>query len=264
MIAHKKKIFLLVGILSFLCLIGAIIFIINYDYYPIDSRIDEMEKYSKENDNEHYETNGWIRVQGTNIDYPVLYAPRYKLDSKTDDFAWNEVNPDHLLNKMTINGHNILNLSIRPLVADPTHSRFEQLLSFVYLQFVEENKYIQFTYDGEDYLYKIFSVSIPVHGETNAFLEDDLSKDELNNYIEQSLEDSIFKFNIDVNENDKILSLLTCTRMYDTISTDRYDFRVDARLVRKGELTTNYGVKKSGKYKKIDEIMKGGEEDDEA
>ena len=52
--------------------------------------------------------------------------------------------------------------------------------------------------------------------------------------------------------------------MYDTISTDRYDFRVDARLVRKGELTTNYGVKKSGKYKKIDEIMKGGEEDDEA
>ena len=46
-----------------------------------------MEKYSKENDNEHYETNGWIRVQGTNIDYPVLYAPRYMLEIQADDLV---------------------------------------------------------------------------------------------------------------------------------------------------------------------------------
>lgn len=264
LIKHKKKIFFLVGILSFLCLIGAVIFLLMYDYYPMESRISELKEYAKKNDNKNYQTTGWIRVQGTDIDYPVLYAPMYRLDTKIGNFAWNNVNPDHLLNKMTISGHNILNLSNQPLVANPNHGRFEQLLSFIYLPFVEENKYIQFTYDGEEYLYKIFSVSLPVHGETSAFLEEDFSSEEMEDYIEQSLEDSIFKFNINVNKDDKILSLVTCTRMYDLKSMDLHDFRVDARLVRKGELKTNYGVKKTDKYKEVEEIMKGGEEDEEA
>ena len=37
------------------------------------------------------------------------------------------------------------------------------------------------------------------------------------------------------------------------------EFRVDARLVREGEMKMNYGVQKSDKYQEIDDIMKGGE-----
>lgn len=265
MIKHKKTVFLLVGILSFLCLLVAVLLLVFYDYYPVESRINKLNKYSEKHDNEDYTTTGWIRVQGTDIDYPVLYAPGYNFDVNVGNFAWNEVNPDHLLNKMTINGHNILNLSTNPKVTDPNHGRFEQLMSFIYLDFVKENKYIQFTYQGKDYLYKIFSVSTPSLGDTNAFLDEDLSKDELKDYIKQSLEDSIFEFNIDVNEDDKIISLLTCTRMYDVIpNVGTHNFRVDARLVRDGELKTNYGVKKTDKYKEIDDIMKGGENNDKA
>ena len=89
-------------------------------------------------------------------------------------------------------------------------------------------------------------------------LTDNLYTDEeMNDYIQQSLEDSIFKFDIDVNENDKIISLITCTRMYGP--GNDIEFKVDARLVRNGELKTNYGVQKSDKYQEIDDIMKGGE-----
>ena len=53
--------------------------------------------------------------------------------------------------------------------------------------------------------------------------------------------------------------------MYDVIpNAGTHNFRVDARLVRDGELKTNYGVKKTDKYKEIDDIMKGGENNDKA
>lgn len=233
-----------------------------HDYYPVESRVSNIDEYSKE-DPDEYTTVGWIRVQGTNIDYPVIYAPRYDLGYKTDNFAWNEVNSDHLLNKVSINGHNIMNLSSNPLVADKNHTRFEQLMSFVYLDFVEENKYIQYTFDGVDYIYKIFAVSFPEYGETDTFLDHDLSSSEMKDYIEQSLEDSIFEFNIDVDENDKIISLVTCTRMFQLAGEYR-EFRVDARLVRENELKTNYGVKRTDKYKELDSVMKGGEYNEEA
>lgn len=42
------------------------------------------------------------------------------------------------------------------------------------------------------------------------------------------------------------------------------EFRVDARLVRDGEIKTNYGVEKSGKYQEIEDIMEGGEENAKA
>ena len=42
------------------------------------------------------------------------------------------------------------------------------------------------------------------------------------------------------------------------------EFRVDARLVRENELKTNYGVKKTDKYKELDSVMKGGEYNEEA
>ena len=68
LILKKKKVFLIVGILSFLCLVFAIIFLLFYNYYPIESRIGRIEEYAK-NDKEDYTTVGWLRVQGTNIDY---------------------------------------------------------------------------------------------------------------------------------------------------------------------------------------------------
>lgn len=261
LISKKKKVFLLIGVLSFFCLLGAIFFLLIYDYFPVESRVDNMKEYAK-NDTEDYTTIGWLRVQGTNIDYPVIYAPEYDFSGKTDNFLWNEVHSDKLLNQVSISGHNILNLSSNPAVADKNHRRFEQLMSFIYLDFVKENKYVQYTFNGKDYVYKIFSVSFEKRSDIPKFTREDFSKKEMKDYIQQSLEDSIFEFNIDVDENDKILSLITCTRMFGHYQN--IEFRVDARLVRDGEIKTNYGVEKSGKYQEIEDIMEGGEENAKA
>ncbi len=259
LISKKKKVFLIIGILSFLCLLSAILFLLFYDYYPVDSRVDKVLNYSK-NDTGNYTTIGWLRVQGTNIDYPVIYAPSYDFSGMTDDFLWNEVQSDELLNQITVSGHNILNLSKKPLVTDNNHKRFEQLMSFVYLDFVKDNKYVQYTVNGKDYLYKIFSVSFPKRNDIEKFTRKNLSKTEMKRYLDKSINESIFDFDIDVNEDDKILSLVTCTRMFGHY-TD-IEFRVDARLVRDGELHLNYDAVKNKNYHKIEEITKGGENDE--
>lgn len=259
LISRKKKVFLIIGILSFLCLIFAISFLIFYTYYPIVSRIDEIQKYAKK-DTEDYTTIGWLRVQGTNIDYPIIYAPTYDFSGMTYDFLWNEVNSEKLLNQVTISGHNILNLSSNPLVANENHKRFEQLMSFVYLDFVKDNKYVQYTANGKDYLYKIFSVSFSKRSNIEKFTRKDLTKHEMREYLKESRNKSIFNFDVGVDENDKILSLVTCTRMFGHYND--IEFKIDARLVRDGELRLNYGVEKSKNYHEIEEVMKGGENDE--
>ena len=259
LISKKKKVFLIIGILSFLCLVFAIVFLASYNYYPIVSRIDEIKKYAKK-DTEDYATIGWLRVQGTNIDYPIIYAPTYDFSGMTYDFLWNEVSSDKLLNQVTVSGHNILNLSSKPLVANENHKRFEQLMSFVYLDFVKDNKYVQYTANGNDYLYKIFSVSFSKRSDIEKFTRKDFTKNEMKEYLKKSLGDSIFNFDVDVDENDKILSLVTCTRMFGHYN--EIEFKIDARLVRDGEPRLNYGVEKSDNYHEIEKIMKGGENDE--
>lgn len=257
----QQTVLLFAGGLAVLCLVSAIFFYLMSDYYQVESRVDKVEEYSKK-DTDEYSTIGWLRVQGTNIDYPVIYAPDYDFNSKTDDFVWNEIDSDQLLNRVTISGHNILNLSTNPLITDKNHKRFEQLMSFLYTDFVKDNKYIQYTFGGEEYLYKIFSVSFVEEKNLDFFVEDDYSKKKMDTYIQQSLKDSFFKFDIDVKNDDKIISLITCTRMYGYGSSKM--FRVDARLTRKDELNTNYDVSQKSNYKEIEDIMKGGEENEKA
>ena len=257
----KKEVFLIIGILSFLCLLSAILFVVFYDYYPVEPRAEQVEEEAK-NDTKNYETIGWVRVQGTNIDYPVIYAPGYDFDGMTNNFAWNEVKTDEVLNKVNITGHNITNLSANPKMASDDSIRFESLMSFIYLDFVKDNKFIQYTYNGKDYVYEVYAVSFPEYGDTDVFVEENFTKEEMKEYIEQSLEDSIFKFDIDVNENDKILYLVTCTRMFGYYQD--IEFKVDARLVRRGELKLNYDVAPTEKYQEVKEIMEGGENNGKA
>ena len=112
------------------------------------------------------------------------------------------------------------------------------------------------------YVYEVYAVSFPEYGDTDVFVEENFTKEEMKEYIEQSLEDSIFKFNIDVNENDKLISLITCTRLFGAFSTR--EIRVDARMVREGETKVNYGVEKTSNYDEIDKLMKGGENNEKA
>lgn len=220
--------------------------------FEIETRVKNVKDYSIKY-NEDYETVGWLRVQGTNIDYPILCNTAYDFNKKTDDFVWTEFNYESLNNIVYISGHNFLNLSTKPLIADSTHRRFEQLLSFTYLDFVKENKYIQYTTNGKDYLYKIFAVSYPESDELDVYNCDSYTDEKMKNYIDKSLNESIFDFDVDVNEKDKVISLITCTRMFGYYSNR--GFKVDARLVRDGEKIENYGVKKNKNYDEVQKRM---------
>ena len=255
---QKKKKTLLVFITSILILMTIVLttslinFIISKTtYYKISSRVKNMEKYSK--NNKKMPAIGWIRVQGTNIDYPIIYSQTTDMFSDiTEDFTWSITNATKLVNRVYIFGHNILNVSPNPIIADKNHHRFEQLPSFMYPSFAKNNKYIQYTVDGKDYLYKIFSVSIVE--DYNLYHESvEYEKKDLKEYIDKSLSDSFYDYDIDVNENDKIITLATCTRFFGV--TSKYTYKVDARMVRDNEKITNYSLKENKNYKVIKEKM---------
>lgn len=228
-------------------------------FYESKERTEKINKYNKTH--EKTKAIGWVRVQGTNIDYPVIYVTgNLDITRITDDFTWAMNDVDSITNYVYILGHNIRNVSSNPLITDKNHTRFEQLPSFMYLDFAKENKYIQYTVDGKDYLYKIFSVSI-VKNKDLSYKTTDLSKSELKEYIAKSLDDSFYDYDVDVDENDNIITLATCTRFYG--ATTAYTYKIDARMVRDKEKIRNYSVNENKNYKAIKEIMEGGEKNEE-
>lgn len=238
-------------VVTFLCTLSKSL---NTKKYKIESRSAAVTSYKEKNKN--YAVDGWLKVQGTNIDYPVIInTADTDINNITDDFAWKEESPDELLKRTVIYGHNIRNVSSTPLITDSTHSRFEQLMSFIYYDFAKENQFIQYTTDGVDYLFKIFSVSLVDNHDLmqSGYLDDD----EFKEYIEKSLNDSYFKYDIDVDENDKIISLITCTRFFGGIKSTR--FKIDGKLIEKNEKTTLSKVSVKSNYQEIEEILRGGE-----
>lgn len=234
--------------------------------YSVDSRIGELNQEKKKDQSDKYKTIGWLRVQGTNIDTPIITFYDDDMDEEItvdkENYLWNEINKEKLFNKVNIMGHNILNLSSNPASGLENFTRFDDLMSFVYLDFVKDNKYIQYTVDGKDYIYKIFAVNFDYQDRLNLYYDGNYSKSELKKYINSALKNSIFKFNVSVDENDKVISLVTCTRMFGY--DDQKDFIVNARLVREGERLSNYNVRETKNYNKIKSLMKGVESNEKA
>lgn len=226
----------------------------NRNSYTIEPRYDRILEYREKLDGQ--DVDSWIRVQGTNIDYPVLYLDEYSnVPSEKYDYVWTLSKSDDLLDRTAILGHNIKNVSSNPLITDPNHSRFEQLMSFLYYDFARKNQYIQYTKNGKDYLYQIFSISfideddLPIYG----YLIDY----DLDDYISKAIKDSYFDFDVEVDENDKIITLITCTRFFGP--TTQYRFKVEGKLLEDDTKTKLADVKINNNYKEIKDIMEGGE-----
>lgn len=225
-------------------------------------RINEINKYNEKSEGE-VRSQFWLRVEGTNIDYPVINGRMdfTQLSEVEGDYLWTNNIYESIPNRLLILGHNIRNLSANPVITDKKHNRFEQLPSFLYYDFAKENKYIQVTSNDGDYLYKIFAVSITEDNELD-YYSADYNKEEIAKSIKKTLAESIYDYDIDVKSTDKILSLVTCTRIYGPNSD--YDLKIDARMVRKGELTNNYKVSKNKNYEKVEKAMRGDSNDSKA
>ena len=146
------------------------------------------------------------------------------------------------------------NVSQQPLIANEKHERFEQLMSYIYTDFVKKNKYIQYTVNNKNRIYKIYAIYFQNDEELNRS-ESDIPKAYKRKYIENSKKNSYFKFDVDVSENDNILTLITCTRFFGTAD---YNFIVEAREIRKNKKIKNYNVSEKENYKQIKEKLEGG------
>ena len=257
----KKKIKLLLLVLVFIGIVSLIIIFkdniknVFIPIYRVEDRTKEVEKFSKKYTKE--DVQGWIKVQGTNIDYPIInnYQDMDEEYSRSFDYAWTNgiVSKDD--NYIPIFGHNIRNVSNKPIISDESMIRFEQLMAFIYYDFAKDNKYIQLTYKGENYLYRIYSFRL--YRSVNSLNQPiKLDTKEKKDYIKDAINNSYFGYKTKVDESDKLISLITCTRFY---GNSLYSFKIDAKLVKNKKVGYNYITKKKRKYEGIEKVLEGDE-----
>lgn len=231
------------------------------EIFEVEPRNEKVEKI-KEKDTEQYKTVGWIRVQGTNIDYPLINITDEEYGQPVTDksYAWTTYDGDKLDNKVDIASHNILNLSSNPVKKDEMFIYFEELMNFVYYDFAKENQFIQLNVNGKDYIYKIFSVNFLKTFDVNRFSNSGYDVNDIKEFIDVLNKGNLYEHNVDVNEDDKLISLYTCSRFFGNGSS--YNFAVTGRLLRDDEKVELSKIDKTDKYEEILDIMKGGEENE--
>ena len=77
-IKKNKKGYLLIALFAvIIVLLGLEFFKSTKTIYQIEDRKQEFEKAKKEYNNDNTKTVGWLRVQGTNIDTPIVSLEDY-------------------------------------------------------------------------------------------------------------------------------------------------------------------------------------------
>lgn len=242
---QKRRVIFSIFILLFLFLIGYEIVqvyksSIYHEYYSLESRNGEILNTNIDN----AQAFAWVRVQGTNIDTPVLPL-NDKLESDINaDYLWMSNYYKEGENRLVIYGHNVRNVSSRPEIVNPEHFRFEQLMSFSRYDFAKDNLYIQYSDGKNEYLYLIYAVSFNdgriEYGQS--YKEDK----ELKEYISSVRYNSIYDYDIEVSEKDELISLITCTRYFGVY--EKTQFKVDARKLRENEKIIKYNVETNSNY----------------
>ena len=248
--------FLFILILFLIFLLIKNIFMPEKVIFESVSHDSEISKMEKKYNNSDYDVIGWIDVAGTNLNMPILRAIHESGDYPVtmEKYAWSLSDKKKYYNFMAIFGHNLMNLGV-PKKSDSSFKRFEELMSFIYEDFAKEHKYFQYTINGKTYVYKIFSVDIDYASTIYEFPKHGASKDEMKSLIKEFKDNSIYKYNDDVNDDDDILVLTTCTRLF--AEEGYYDMLVAGKRIESNEKATDYSFTKTEKYKKIEKILKG-------
>lgn len=207
-----------------------------------DSRLDTINQFETEASKV-----GWIQVQGANIDLPVLDYIGYLESDVSYKYAWAGNYFRDGMNRRVISGHNILNVSSNPVNDTSNLEDFEGLMTFVYHSFAKENLYIQYTdyLTQEENLYKIYAVGF--YDYNDGILMGFDNDESVDKYLKMVLENSIYDYDVDVNNSDELITLVTCTRFFG--SNTKQQIFIDARKVRKDENITKYKVKKGNLFK---------------
>ena len=161
---------------------------------------------------------GWISIEGTSIDYPVVQAEDndyylthsiYKEGSSAGAIFMDFRNCPSPLGKHTVlYGHHMRNGTM-----------FRDLISYKKEEFRKEHPYV--VYSGKDgvMMWEIFSAYVTDAGDY--YIETDFSKgNDFGQFLEEIVSNSLYDTGCEVKQTDKILTLSTCS----------YEFE-DARMV---------------------------------
>ncbi|MCL2857953.1 MAG: class B sortase [Oscillospiraceae bacterium] len=208
---------------------------------------------------------GWITIPNTNIDFPVnlsstsnahyLYR-HWQGEDFTGRLNWRNWNqfPDtatYLDFRTTIGttwggtsrninvyAHNWTNLR-NPLRIgnNPADRMFAQLKSYTNVEWAAANPHIYFSTPEMEGIWRVFAVG---YAHTTPFFfynNPNPSRSQMDTIINEWRARSHINFNVDVNADDRLLTLTTCTRIHGEMLTQRYV--VVARLLRPGESETD-------------------------
>ena len=198
-----------------------------YNYQDIDFlRIDFKDLIDKNND-----TVGYIKLNGTNIDYPIVksidnnYYLTHSFDKSVNDAGWIFLDYKNNLNELSKNtviyGHRRTDMSmfgsLKNLFKDDWFNN-------------KENHIIKLSTPKENTLWQIVSV-YKVYKETYYLTTYFNNDKEYNGFLDRIRARSIYDFNTSLDTNDYILTLSSC------YNSNGLRMVVHAKLVRR-ELNT--------------------------
>ena len=180
---------------------------------PIENKSELLLKLAKLKEDNN-DIVGWIKIDDTNINYPVLqtidndYYLKHnylKEESKRGSIF---LDKDVLLN----NSANYLIYGHRTT----TKLMFEDLINYKDKDFYLEHKIIKFSTLDEESEYEIMAVfysRVYYQNETNVFRYYNyvnLNEEEFNYYVNEAIKASIYKTDIEAVYGDQLLTLSTC------------------------------------------------------
>ena len=189
----------------------------------------------------------WLTIPNTKIDNEVLQTTDNQFYERRDinkNYEWygcyfadaESVIKDKasLSPNTVIYGHNMEDR--------PNGKKFAQLMNYLNEDFAKNNPYIYLETPTEKLTFQVFAVfyTDAIYDSHYAFVnpEKDAKTSKFNNMediVEDSKSRSQYIYDVDVNGDDKILTLSTCTYKYGGETNKEQRFVVQARLLRDGE-----------------------------
>lgn len=176
-------------------------------------RMLQLEELQKENS----EIIGWLEIEGTNINYPVLQGTdnefymknNYKKEKSKNGsiFLDKSYNWDIPSSNLLVYGHNNKNGTM-----------FQDLLKYKKEDFYKEHTKIKFTTNKEDSVYEIMSVfysRVYYKNEKNVFryyyFVNAENEQEYNDFVNNAKKASIYDTGITAEYGEQLLTLSTCS-----------------------------------------------------
>lgn len=202
---------------------------------------DTAKKYSFKSDisewkNKNSDVEGWLYIEGTNINYPVIfhagdnqYYVSRGYDKKPDKngviYLESETGSGNQLG-MPINtvlyGHNWTNVSANPRIGAASDVMFAQLTAFHHLSFASEHQFINYAGSNGAYVYQVFAAFYTEDSFALEYCRPNLTEDQFNSVLNGARARSLHNFPVDVEYGDHLITLSTCTRAWGPSSRQRF------------------------------------------